>query len=122
MPCSREEVLTIFQSADKDGSGMLSIKEFKKSNKGRFIMSKSLFLIFKQLNLHGIFPFFTKFSYFFLKYCMYVFVLSSNESAQSTLTFRVSRHERQDNCCLVSREQVYKKGNNLFPSLFYFYN
>lgn len=46
MPCSREEVLTIFQSADKDGSGMLSIKEFKKSNKGRFIMSKSLFLIF----------------------------------------------------------------------------
>jgi len=33
VPCSREEVLTIFQSADKDGSGMLSIKEFKKSNK-----------------------------------------------------------------------------------------
>ena len=34
--CTREEVESIFLSADQDGSGMLSIKEFKKSNKGRF--------------------------------------------------------------------------------------
>ena len=37
--CSREEVETIFHSADRDASGKLSLKEFSKSNKGKFVFS-----------------------------------------------------------------------------------
>ena len=33
VPCSREEIETIFSSADKDGSGQLNIKEFITSSK-----------------------------------------------------------------------------------------
>ena len=31
--CTREEIQEIFSKADKDGSGMLNIREFVKSNK-----------------------------------------------------------------------------------------